>query len=333
MAASQAGDPHDETRDVRLPPHTPSAPQPTSVGAALPGAPVVVAHGGAGAAAELEDGCLHAVHAGAAALRNCLDAMSAAIAAVVALEADGRFNAGSGASIRLDGETVELDAAVMDSTGRLGAVAGLQHARHPVLVAQQVSTTPHWLLVGAGAQAFAAQFSLTGNHVPSETARKRHAERMAALANTWRAAGEKAGPMQRFWNYAMPWEDAMKRWGSGTVGAVVRDADGRFAVATSTGGSMPALRGRVGDTPIVGCGFYAGPAGAVAATGIGEAIVRTLLAATVYRWIEADVPLDEALARGIARIPSDVDVGLIAVSASEAGGASNHGMPWCQGTP
>lgn len=325
------GGPRDETRDVRLPPHVPTATHPTSVGPAAAGAPVVVVHGGAGAPAELHDGCLHALHAGAAALDHCLDAMSAAIAAVVALEADGRFNAGSGASLRLDGETVEMDAAVMDSTGRLGAVAGLQHVRHPVLVAQAVATTPHWLLVGEGAQAFAAQFSLAGNHEPSETARARHAARMTTLAKTWCAAGENALPMRRFWNYAMPWQDAMKRWGCGTVGAVARDAAGRFAVATSTGGSMPALRGRVGDTPIVGCGFFAGPAGAVAATGIGEYIVRTLLAGTVYRWIESGVALDEALARGIARFPSDVDVGLIAVSADEAAAASNRTMPWCEG--
>jgi L-asparaginase/beta-aspartyl-peptidase (threonine type) len=123
----------------------------------------------------------------------------------------------------------------------------------------------------------------------------------------------------------------LKSWGCGTVGAVVRDVDGRFAVATSTGGSMPALRGRVGDTPIIGSGFFAGPAGAVAVTGLGEHIVRTLLANTVYRWIESGLPLVDAIQHGLALFPEDVGVGIIAVSAHESGGASNRTMPWCEG--
>jgi hypothetical protein len=61
----------------------------------------------------------------------------------------------------------------------------------------------------------------------------------------------------------------------------------------------PSLLGRVGDTPIIGSGFYAGPLGAVAATGIGEQIVRHLLARTVYGWIEDGMPLEQALKRGV----------------------------------
>jgi hypothetical protein len=69
--------------------------------------------------------------------------------------------------------------------------------------------------------------------------------------------------------------------------------------------------GRVGDTPIVGCGFYCGPLGAIGATGIGEAIVRQLLARTVYDWLAAGRPLQEALDAGIALFDQDTDVGLI----------------------
>jgi L-asparaginase/beta-aspartyl-peptidase (threonine type) len=98
-------------------------------------------------------------------------------------------------------------------------------------------------------------------------------------------------------------------------------------VALSTGGSAPSLLGRVGDTPIIGSGFYAGPDGAVAATGIGEQIVRHLLARTVYGWIEGGMPLQQALTRGVGLFDAHVPVGLIAVSRTEAGAYSNQDMP------
>lgn len=295
---------------------------------------LVVVHGGAAAPMEWLDGCVHAAETGATVLKNGLDALSAAIASVIALEADGRFNAGLGASLKLDGDIVEMDAAVMDSTGRLGAVAGLQDVRHPVLAARAVADTAHWLLVGEGARELAARCSLAGTHKPSARARERYAEAVSELANFWCEAPQADLPLRRFWNYDLPWEEALRRWGcGGTVGAVARDAEGRLAVATSTGGSVPALRGRVGDTPIIGSGFFAGPRAAVAVSGFGEQIVRTLLANTVYRWIEAGVALDEALQRGLALFPSDVDVGIIAVSERESGGRSNRRMPWFQATP
>jgi L-asparaginase/beta-aspartyl-peptidase (threonine type) len=98
-------------------------------------------------------------------------------------------------------------------------------------------------------------------------------------------------------------------------------------VAASTGGAAPSLMGRIGDTPIIGSGFYAGAHGAVAATGIGEHIVRHLLAHRVYSWIEDGMPLEQALQRGVALFSEDVDVGLIAVSRTEAGAWSNRDMP------
>jgi hypothetical protein len=94
--------------------------------------------------------------------------------------------------------------------------------------------------------------------------------------------------------------------------------------------ARPSLLGRVGDTPIIGSGFYAGPHGAVAATGIGEHIVRHLLAHRVYTWIEDGMPLELALKRGVSLFDKDVDVGLIAVSRTEAGSWSNREMPAAQ---
>lgn len=112
-----------------------------------------------------------------------------------------------------------------------------------------------------------------------------------------------------------------------TVGAVVLDGAGHFAVATSTGGSAPALPGRVGDTPIVGCGYYAGPHGAVALTGPGEHIVARMLARAIYDWIADGLPLQEALDRAIRRTPATTGLGAIGVTRTEAAVSSNVPMP------
>lgn len=252
----------------------------------------LVVHGGAGASKESEDGCVAAAEKGWARLRDGADALSAAIEAVVALEDDPRFNAGSGSILRSDGLTVETDAAVMDTRGRLGAVACLQRVRNPVLVARAVADTGHWLLAGDGALRFAREQGFADYDLAA------HARK------------PKPGARE-----------------TDTVGAVALDQDGHFAVAASTGGASPALPGRVGDTPIVGCGYYAGPAGAIAATGLGEHIVARMLARTVYDWIAAGIPLQQALNRGVALFPDAIDVGLIGLTRDSAAVASNRPMP------
>jgi beta-aspartyl-peptidase (threonine type) len=292
----------------------------------------IVVHGGAGASLKDMDGCCTASQAGLVVLESDGDALTAAIAAVVALEDDGRFNAGSGSILCLDGMTVEMDAAVMDSRGRLGAVACIQRVKNPVLVAHAVSQTPHWLLAGEGAERFARTAGFAGHTAISERARQRHRDLIAQLDGADPALpGIDNLAFRKHWNYSTPWpgNDAPAPSGPGcdTVGAVVRDREGHFAVACSTGGSTPSLLGRVGDTPIIGSGFFAGPEGAVAATGIGEHIVRQLLAHAVYQWIADGMPLSQALERGIGLFPDEIDVGLIAVSRTEAGSRSNRNMP------
>jgi beta-aspartyl-peptidase (threonine type) len=86
-------------------------------------APAIVVHGGAGAAQEYADGCDVAANAGLSVLRSGGEALDAVVRAVMALEDDGRFNAGTGAVVAPDGVTLERDASVMDTRGRLGAVA------------------------------------------------------------------------------------------------------------------------------------------------------------------------------------------------------------------
>ncbi|WP_296945871.1 isoaspartyl peptidase/L-asparaginase [uncultured Massilia sp.] len=292
----------------------------------------IVVHGGAGSPREYDDGCERAARLAVEELGISGDALEAAIAAVAAMEDDGRFNAGTGSVLCLDGATVEMDASIMDTRGRLGAVACVQGVRNPVLLARAVAETPHWLLAGDGANRFAAAIGHPVHTAISQRQRDAHEKVVKSLSGSLPAMpgiDPQAKAFLRFWNYQTPLE-LPENAACDTVGAVVRGPDGHFAVALSTGGSAPSLLGRVGDTPIIGSGFYAGPAGAVAATGIGEQIVRHLLARTVYGWIEDGMPLDRALERGIALFDPAVPVGLIAVSGTEAGALSNRDMPRAQ---
>ncbi len=290
----------------------------------------IVVHGGAGAPTALNDGCEAAAAAALARLRDGGDALDAAVEAVVVMENDGRFNAGSGAVLRLDGETVELDAGVMDSKGRLGAVAAVRRVRNPVLTARRVADTPHTLLAGAGATAFAKAVGLEAEIVPSERARERHRRLVEHLASGEAEGGWKADDLANAWNFPAAYDPVFSRGGAAdpcdTVGAVVRGPDGTFAVAGSTGGSVPMLLGRVGDTPLVGCGFYAGEHGAVACTGIGEEIARRVLAREVYESICSGMTPQAACEAGVDLFPAEISVGVIAVGRDGAGAASNREM-------
>jgi beta-aspartyl-peptidase (threonine type) len=287
----------------------------------------IVAHGGAGSPREYDDGCERAARRAVQELQLSGDALEAAIAAVADMEDDGRFNAGSGSVLCLDGSTVEMDASIMDTRGRLGAVACVQGIRNPVLLARAVADTPHWLLAGDGATRFAAAIGHPVHDKISERQREAHRKLLKELAGSVPAMpGVDNHAFLRYWNYKTP-STLPESAACDTVGAVVRAADGHFGVACSTGGSAPSLLGRVGDTPIIGSGFYAGPLGAIAATGIGEHIVRHLLARTVYGWIEHGMALEQALQRGVALFAPDVAVGLIGVTRTEAASHSNRDMP------
>ena len=287
----------------------------------------VVVHGGAGASREHEEGCVLAARRALAQLEVNGDALDAAIVAVSTMEDDGRFNAGSGSVLGLDGASIEMDASIMDTRGRLGAVACVQSVKNPVQLARAVADTPHWLLVGDGASRFARTIGMPDSLPVSDRQRAAQRKLLTELAGSMPVMpGLNHALVERFWNYNTPMQ-LPQGVACDTVGAVVRGADGHFAVACSTGGSTPALLGRVGDAPIIGSGFFAGPDGAVAATGIGEQIVRHLLARTVYGWIADGVPLQAALQRGVDLFAPDIEVGLIAVSRDDAGACSNRDMP------
>lgn len=228
---------------------------------------VLAVHGGAGSvprggiSAEREqayhEGLAAALRAGyevLAAGRSSLDAVEAAVRV---LEDHPSFNAGRGAEFTADAGH-ELDASIM--SGRdltAGAVAGVRHVRNPISLARLVmERSDHVLLAGAGAEAFALRHG-----VPYETQDYFFTQRR------WDALLAAKKP------------DAVAQPGGGTVGAVAVDATGDVAAATSTGGMVNMLPGRVGDSPVIGAGTYAdNDTVAVSCTGTGEVFLRGVAA-------------------------------------------------------
>ena len=130
------------------------------------GGPAVVVHGGAGTPPDADparyfEGTRRAAEAGLRVLLQGGSALDAAQAAAVALEDDPNFNAGTGAALTSAGE-VELDASCMDGTAlRAGAVACVKTVKNPILVARRIcDDSPHVLMCGPGAEAFAREFGI-----------------------------------------------------------------------------------------------------------------------------------------------------------------------------
>lgn len=289
----------------------------------------VVCHGGVGSAESLNDGCQRACTMAFSMLKNGAAALDAAVAAVRVMEDDGRFNAGSGSSLRLDGKTVEMDASIMDSRGRLGTVIAVRDVKNPVVLARAIADTPHVALTGEGASLFARRRGLPAFLHSSPAARSRFEEfrrRVKDGKNPADDARWNTLDMRSLWNFTTAYEDVFP---SDTVGVVVKDRSGYMAAACSTGGATPMLLGRVGDTAVAGSGFFAGPRGAFAATGIGEEIIRKVLAKSVYDFVACGQDLDAACRKGIDMFPAAVPVGLIAIGDAGYTVEANRPMASC----
>lgn len=259
----------------------------------------VLVHGGAGHVA-LEGRAGHRAGAEAAArvgsevLAAGGSALDAVVAAVRVLEDDPRFNAGFGASLNEQG-AVELDASVMEGrTLRAGAVCALSGYGNPVAIARAVlDDGRHVLYASEGAASFAASKGFSAIDpatLVTESAR-------AALERVRRG-------------------EASVNWAGGTVGAVAIDPSGLVAAATSTGGTIRKRVGRVGDSPLIGAGTYADDeAGAVSATGQGEAILRMVLAKRVTDAMRAGASARDATGEALEALAArlDASAGLIAV--------------------
>jgi len=230
--------------------------------------PSLIVHGGAwdipdDAVDACKSGCLRAIHAGWAVLSNGGHALDAIEASITVLEDDPVFDAGFGSHLNLDG-FVECDAIVMDAaTLKAGSVAGLRRIKNPIQAARAVlEKSPHMMLISQGAEKFAFDQGIPLCD-PAELVSPAEREAWERCRVDSHAAEHHRGHEQ------------------GTVGAVALDDQGRLFAATSTGGTCCKLLGRVGDSPLIGCGCYAdGDTGAVSSTGYGEAIMRVVLAKT-----------------------------------------------------
>lgn len=305
----------------------------------------MIVHGGAWAIPDDQvephlSGCRAALDAGWAVLSAGGSALDACEAAVRIMEDDPIFDAGTGSVLTAAG-AVELDAALMDGrTLRYGAVANLRRVRNPITLARHVLAGPSTLLVAEGAEQFAAACG-----IPLIANDELIVERERRLWERWRAgrpaeslygapreggpndpSGEGAarvanGPAERHSDGAAQAENGppdsrgesaaqAEVGGHDTVGAIALDASGNLVAANSTGGTPFKLPGRIGDTPMVGCGLYADAhVGAAVCTGWGESIVRVALARRAVELLERRLPPQSAAQMAIRTLDRNVPGG------------------------
>jgi beta-aspartyl-peptidase (threonine type) len=235
--------------------------------------PSLIVHGGAwdipdDAVQACQSGCQRALTAGWSILSSGGAALDAVEAAIVVLENDPVFDAGYGSHLNLDGR-VECDAIVMDgATLRAGSAAALQRIRNPIKLARKIlETCPHMMLVSEGAERYAKAHGIPLCD-PKELIAEAEWLAWQQCKKDTHAAAHHRGHEQ------------------GTVGAVAIDRGGALFAATSTGGTCCKLPGRIGDSPLIGCGCYAdSEAGGVSATGYGEAIMKVVMAKTAVEFL------------------------------------------------
>ncbi|XP_077225380.1 putative isoaspartyl peptidase/L-asparaginase 2 [Tasmannia lanceolata] len=287
-------------------------------------------HGGAGVdpklpqqrqeeAQKLITRCLHL---GVSALRSSLPAIDVVELVVRELETDPLFNSGRGSALTEKG-TVEMEASIMDGPKRrCGAVSGVTTVKNPISLARLVmDKSPHSYLAFAGAEDFARQ------------------QGVQLVDNTFFITEENVGMLKLAkeaktitFDYRVPMDTCSVGAGAGnttlqmnglpislysqeTVGCVVVDAQGRCAAATSTGGLMNKMSGRIGDSPLIGSGTYACQLCAISCTGEGEAIIRATMARDVAAVMEyKGLSLQDAVDYVIKERLDEGKAGLIAVS-------------------
>ena len=296
----------------------------SSVSGRVDGAgPIVLIHGGAW---DIPDADLDAHRDG---LRRALrvaqrawaghDALDIVVEVVAALEDHPAFDAGRGAVLDRDG-LPQLDAGIMDGTDlQWGAVANVRGIANPIRAAHALvhADGQARLLAGEGAERFAAEEGLHAVEPSAHIVQRERDRYDRLLAHPEFTSGGFAGRMD------VP---------RGTVGCVVRDADGSLAAGTSTGGAPLTRSGRVGDSPIPGAGFLATADGAASSTGWGEAILAVQLAAQTVRHLPGAHPADAArdalnsMARTVRWTADPATGGLIVLDADGRAG-------WAHSTP
>jgi beta-aspartyl-peptidase (threonine type) len=255
----------------------------------------LVIHGGVGVippeemTAEMEAAYLRTLEeslmAGFHVMKGGGTAADGVVESIGVMEDSPLFNAGRGSNYTSEG-VVSMDASIMvGDTLEAGSVAGVRDVRYPIRLARLVmERCPHVMLSGSGAEAFAREVGMESTPPEFFYTERRWNDLQAAMA---REAGGEAAPNTVDAQdagalaagadpLAAPPDDGKDN--TGTVGAVALDARGVLVAGTSTGGSANKKWGRIGDSPIIGAGTYAGSHCGVSCTGWGEYFIRHAVA-------------------------------------------------------
>jgi len=300
--------------------------------------PVIVVHGGAGKwqperSQPGMDGVKQAANKGFSILKNGGTAVDAVMEAVAVMEDDGAFNAGYGSSLNIE-KTAEMEASIMDGKTLQAGAAGLLHdIRNPVRLARIVmDETDHVFVVGEGAEKLAKLHKLERKNPVTELRLQYYEQQKKTLLEG---------------NFELPKLAVLVKKHPelfehlDTVGAVALDKEGNVAAATSTGGFPLKLPGRIGDSPLIGCGTYADNlSGACSTTGVGEVAIRLVLAKTVCNYMEAGKTAQEAAEQAIKLVNKRIataynSMGVTSVDAHGCVGAAHNSpnMCWAFMTP
>ena len=293
--------------------------------------PVIVVHGGAGTwnperSKPAIEGVKKAAKIGFNILNSGGGAVDAVVEAVAFMEDEGVFNAGCGSILNIE-KRVEMEASVMDGkTLQAGAVGLLSDIKNPIRLARIImEKTDHVFVVGEGAEKLAKMFNLKRRNPVAEAQLKRYKQQKQALL-------EGKFELPKLANLIGHYPELFNLE---TVGAVALDKDGNVAAATSTGGFPLKLPGRIGDSPLIGCGTYAdNKSGACSATGVGEIAIRLVLAKTVCNYMESGKTAQEAVEEAINLVNRRTagtynSMGLIAVNHRGDVGAAHNSANLC----
>lgn len=234
-------------------------------------------------------------------LKNNGRALDAVEAGVRVTEASQNCCVGLGANPDRDG-FVTLDASIMDENYNCGSVAFLERIKHPISVARRVmEKTPHVMLVGAGAQQFAVAegFPLEEQKLSPDAQRS---------YNDWLKKSEYKPPAINIENRKDhgPFAPAILdngEWNHDTIGMLAMDANGNLSGSCTTSGAGFKMRGRVGDSPIIGAGLFVdNEVGACVATGQGEDVIRVAGSHSVVEMMRQGLSPENACKKIIQRI-------------------------------
>lgn len=233
---------------------------------------------------------------------SALDMIEAA-ARIVEEDAEG-LSVGLGGLPDRDG-IVTLDACCMDHLGRAGSVAALQNIMHPLSVARKVmEETPHVMLVGEGAKMFALEQGFPSTNLLTEKAYE-----------AWQK-----------WKEKNEYKPVINIENHDTIGILALDNKGRLSGGCTTSGVSFKMHGRVGDSPIIGAGLFVdGNVGAATATGLGEAVMRTVGSFLVVELMRGGMSPQGACESAVKRIIDSMDVTNLQVGYLALDKHGNHG--------